>query len=166
MKEFKPRRGSRSEKNYSEIVALFESGDFKRAYRLCRENGYHLDSFQDSLTKMGRRMLYSRPGELVSLIHKYGIDVGYDIQSILRSQLSLKDYHGFLKNVHRFRLLNDFGAEVEHAINSLNRTEEARAWRMKFQEMSSNDACQDYGRSLDGPPKRGDRPRRQGHTPL
>ena len=137
MREFKPRRERGSEKSYAEIAAIIESGDFKRAYRHCRESDYPLDSFQDSLAKMGRRMLYSRPGELVSLIYKYEIDVGYDIQSILRSQLSLKDYHGFLKNVHRFRLLNDFGPEVEYAINSLNRTEEAQVWRVKFQVMSS-----------------------------
>ena len=136
LREFNPRRESGSEKQYSEIAARIESGDFKRGYRLCRENGYRIDSFHDPLTKMGRRMFFSRPGELVSLIHKYGIDVGYDIESILRSQLGLKDYHGFLKNVHRLRLLDNFGPEVEHAIDSLNRTEEAEAWRLKFQGMS------------------------------
>ena len=143
LREFKPRRENGGAKSHSDIAALIESGDFKRAYRYCRENGHPLDSFRDSLTKMGRRMLYSSPGELVSLINRYGIDVGCDIQSILRSQLSLKDYHGFLKNVHRFRLLSDFGPEVEHAIRSLNRTEEARAWRVKFQAMRSTDTCQD-----------------------
>ena len=88
-------------------------------------------------------MFYSSPGELVSLVYKHGIDVGYDIQSILRSQLSLKDYHGFLKNVHRFKLLNDFRPEVEYAINSLNRTEEAQAWRVKFQVLSSKECLPD-----------------------
>ena len=70
LREFKPRRESGSEKGYSEIAALIERGDFKRAYRHCRESGYRLDSFQDSLTKMGRRMFYSRPGELVSLVQQ------------------------------------------------------------------------------------------------
>ena len=133
LRKFKPRRETASKKSHSEIAGLIERGEFKKAYRHCRENGYRLDAFQDSLTKMGRRMFYSRPGELVSLIRRYEIDVGYDIQSILRSQLSLKDYHGFLKNVHRCRLLGDFESEVEQAINCLNRTEEAQAWRGKFQ---------------------------------
>ena len=135
-KEFKPKqRGKKL--GYAEIEALFKKGDFKRAYRYCRENGFQLDSFQDSLIKMGRRMYYSRPAELASLIHEYNINVGYDLPSILRAQLNLKDYHGFLKNVHRFGLLAEFKVEVEDAISNLKREEEAQSWRVKFQAMSN-----------------------------
>ena len=124
---------------FAEIEALFEKGNFKRAYRLCRENGYQLDSFQDSLIKMGRKMYYSRPAELASLVHKYNINIGYDLPSILRSQLNLRDYHGFLKNVQRFGLLGEFKVEAEDAINNLKRAEEAQSWRVKFEAMSNEE---------------------------
>lgn len=131
LREFKPRRET-GKGSLSEIAELIEAGEFKKAYRYCRENGYRLDAFQKSLAKMGRKMFYSRPGELASLILRYRIDVGYDIRCILRSQLNLKDYHGFLKNVHRFHLVKEFEPEVEHAMSCLNRPEEAQAWRRKF----------------------------------
>ena len=136
-KEFKPKQRGAENKGRAEIEALFEKGEFKRAYRYCRENGYELDSFQDSLIKMGRKMYYSRPAELVSLVHKYNINVGFDLPSILRSQLNLRDHHGFLKNVHRFGLLDEFKVEVGDAINSLRRAEEAQTWRVKFEAMSN-----------------------------
>ncbi len=132
-KEFKPKQRGGESIGHVEIEALFEKGDFKRAYRYCRENGYQLEVFQDSLIKMGRKMYYSRPGELASLVHRYNINVGYDLPSILRSQLKLRDYHGFLKNVQRSGLLGDFKAEVQDAINNLTREEEAQSWRVKFE---------------------------------
>ena len=138
-KEFKPKQQDQKDVGYDEIEALFEKGDFKKAYRYCLQKGYQLDSFSDSLAKMSRKMYHSRPGALASLIYKYEIDVGYDIPSILRSQLRLNDYHGFLKNVYRFRMFDDFKSEVEDAINSLKRAEEAISWRVKFEEMSSSE---------------------------
>ena len=82
-------------------------------------------------------MFHSRPGELLSLIHKYGVDVGYDPQSILRSQFNRNDYHGFLKNVYQFRMLDNFKSEVEEAISNLKRVEEAQSWRTKFEKLST-----------------------------
>ena len=133
LREFKPKQQSPIGKGPVEIAALLEKGDFKRAYRHCRQNGYKIENFSGSLSKMGRKMVHSRPGELASLVYSYKIDVGYDISFILQSQLNLKDYHGFLKNVYRFGLSDDFRSEVQTAIDSLNREEEARSWRAKFQ---------------------------------
>lgn len=139
VEEFKPARQNRNDVAFSEIEALFERGDFHKAYRYCREGGYRLEMFSNSLAWMGRRMFRSRPGELMSLIHRYGIDVGYDIALLLRSQLELKDYHGFLKNVHRFQMYAGFVAEVQDAIGNLKRAEEAQSWRVKFEEMNSTE---------------------------
>ena len=144
-KQFRPKQRSPRAVEPSEIAALFEKGDFKRAYRYCREGGYQLDTFSASLAKMGRRMYYSRPAELASLIYKYKINVGLDVSTILKSQFAKRDHHGFLKNVHRFGLLGDFKAEVQEAINSLNRSEEAQSWRAKFEGMVTAE-------SLEAPP--------------
>ena len=132
LREFKPLRAQRGHSDRSEIAGLFESGEFKKAYKYCRQMGFELDDFSDSLNVMGRKMFHSRPGELLALIYKYRIDAGYDIVGLLKSQLSLNDHHGFLKNVHRFGLFTDFAPEVEVAISSLKREKEAQAWRDKL----------------------------------
>ena len=136
LKEFKSKKKT-STLNIGQIKRLFEKGEFKQAHRYCKQMGYQLDDFSDSLKKMGRTMFHSRPGELLSLIHKYGIDVGCETRSILRSLLNQNDYHGFLKNVDRFKMHNDFRSEVEEAISNLKRPEEAQAWRTKFKKMSA-----------------------------
>ena len=138
-KEFKPKKPELKDITFVEIESLFKKGDFKTAYRHCRANNYQLECFSDALVSMGRRLYHSRPGELLSLIHKYGINVGFDIPSILREQLKLKDYHGFLKNVHRFGLLDAFKLEIQDAINNLRRPEEAQSWRVKFKMINSNE---------------------------
>lgn len=135
-KEFKPKHQDLKDLTFVEIESHFKKGDFKKAYRYCRDSGYQLENFTDALASMGRRMYHSRPGELLSIIHKYRIDVGYDVPSILRSQLKLKDYHGFLKNVHRFGILDDFKFEVQEAISNLKRPEEAQTWLEKFKTIS------------------------------
>ena len=137
-KEFKPKKPDLKDITFVEIESLFKKGDFKTAYRHCRANNYQLECFSDALVSMGRRLYHSRPGELLSLIHKYGINVGYDIPTILREQLKLRDYHGFLKNVHRFGQLDAFKLEVKDAINNLSRPEEAQTWLMKFKMINSN----------------------------
>lgn len=135
LKEFKPKEKPQKALNISEIELLLKKGKFKQAYRHCCQMGYQLDRF-DSFRKMCRRMFHSRPGELLSLIHKYGVDVGYDPQSILRSQFNRNDYHGFLKNVYQFRMLDNFKSEVEAAISNLKRAEEVQSWRTKFEKLS------------------------------
>ena len=132
LREFKPLREERGHIDRSEIAGLFERGDFKKAYNYCRQMGFQLNDFSDSLSVMGRRMFHSRPAELLALIYKYRIDADYDIAGLLRSQLKLNDHHGFLKNVHRLGLFTDFAPEVKDAISKLKREEEAQAWRRKF----------------------------------
>ena len=137
LREFKPKRNEPNDIEPHEVAALFERGEFKKALTHCRRMGYPLDDFRESLGKMARKMIGPRPGELLALIHKYNIDVGYDVPAILRSQLRIKDVHGFLKNVHRFEAHEAFELEIETAISTLTRPEEAAAWRAKFARMSS-----------------------------
>ena len=136
LQEFKPRQPAHPKLKRAEIGSLFEQGDFKQAYRHCIERGYQLDDFSDSLAKMGRKMYYSRPAELAAIIYKHRLSADFDVPSILRSQLRLNDYHGFLKNVYRFRLFDVFRCEALEAIGKLRRHEEAQAWRLKFEAMS------------------------------
>lgn len=150
-KQFRPKQRSPRDVGPSEIATLFEKGDFKRAYRHCRDGGYQLDAFSSSLIKMGRRMYYSRPAELASLIYKYKINVGLDVSTILKSQFAKRDHHGFLKNVHRFGLLGDFKAEVEEAISSLSRPEEAQSWRAKFEGMAVAESPSSASPAADDP---------------
>ena len=137
LREFKPKQQSAANKGPDEIAKLFENGHIKQALRLCRQKGYQAQMFSDSLHKMARKMVHSRPGELASLLYKYKLDVGYDISFILKSQYDLRDYHGFLKNVHRYGVSADFKSEVMTSINSLRREEEARSWRVKLQIVES-----------------------------
>lgn len=132
LREFKPVQPAQRKVTREEVGVLFAKGEFKQAYRFCRENGWSLSEFSSSLTKMGRLMFHSRPGELASLVFKYRVDVGYTITSILKAQFARKDYHGFLKHVHQFNLFEDLKPEVHQAIGQLKREEEAQSWRKKF----------------------------------
>ncbi len=138
LREFKPKKGERENIEAHEIAALFEEGEFKQGFRYCRRLGLSLNEFSEALAIMAKQMIRSRPGELLGLIHKHQITVGYDVSAILESQYRIRDYHGFLKNVHRFKALREFEAEVETAISNLTRREEAEAWRTKFARLSSN----------------------------
>ena len=138
LREFKPKRNEPGRIEPHEIAALFEKGEFRKALAHCRRMGYSLDEFSESLAKMAKKMIGPKPGELLALLHKHKIDVGYDVPAILRSQLRIGDYHGFLKNVHRFKVYGDFESEVETAISNLTRSEEAEAWRTKFARSTSN----------------------------
>ena len=137
LREFKPKRKEPARIESHEIAALFEKGEFRKALAHCRKMGYSLDEFSESLTKMAKNMIGPRPGELLALVHKHNIEVGYDVQAILRSQFRIRDYHGFLKNVHRFEAHGDFESEIETAISNLTRPEEAEAWRTKFARCAS-----------------------------
>lgn len=132
LRQFKPKRDKPLDLEPHEIAALIEQGEFRTALAHCRRMGYSLDDFSESLAKMAKNMIGPRPGELLAWVHKHKIDVGYDAPTILRSQFRIRDYHGFLKNVHRFNVYGDFEAEVETAIANLTRSEEAEAWRTKF----------------------------------
>lgn len=144
LKEFRPKGNEPHRIEPHEIAALFEKGEFRKALAYCRKMGYSLDEFSESLAKMGKKLIGPRPGELLALVHKHSIDVGYDVPTILRSQFRIRDYHGFLKNVHRFEAYWDFESEVETAISRLARSEEAEAWRIKF-------ARSTFGRSSSEP---------------
>ena len=138
LREFRPKRQERDDIEPHEIAALFEKGEFRKALAHCRKMGYPLDDFSESLALMAKKMIGPRPGELLALIHKHKINVGYGVPAILRSQFRIRDYHGFLKNVHRFEAHEEFELEVEAAISNLSRFEEAEAWRTKFARMSSS----------------------------
>ena len=138
LREFKPRGNRPDDIEPQVIAALFEKGEFKRALGYCREMGYVLDEFSESLSTMGKRMLRPKPGELLALVYKHKIDVGYDVPTILRSQFRIRDYHGFLKNVHRFKAHAEFEAEIKTAILSLARPAEAATWRNKFARLLDN----------------------------
>ena len=138
LREFKPKREERDDMEPHEIGALFEKGEFRKGLAHCRKMGFPLDEFSESLAIMAKKMIGPRPGELLALIHKYKINVGYDVPAILRAQFRIRDYHGFLKNVHRFKAYGEFESEIEIAISNLTRSEEAEAWRTKFARLSFN----------------------------
>lgn len=144
LREFKPKREERNDIKSRDIGDLFEKGEFKKGLAHCRKMGYSLDDFSESLTRMAKGMIGPRPGELLALVHKYKINVGYDATTILRSQFRIRDYHGFLKNVHRFNAYRGFESEVETAISNLTRPEEAEAWRIKFARLSFNRQPQEH----------------------
>ena len=138
LREFKPKREERDAIEPHEIGALFEKGEFRKALAHCRKMGYPLDEFSESLAIMAKKMIGPRPGELLALVHRHKINVGYDVPAILRSQFRIRDYHGFLKNVYRFKAYGEFESEIETAISNLSRSEEAEAWRTKFARLSFN----------------------------
>lgn len=144
LREFKPKRNERDGIEPREIAAMFEKGEFRKALGHCRRMGYSLDEFSESLAIMAKKMIGPRPGELLALIHKHKINVCYDVPAILRAQFNIRDYHGFLKNVHRFKAYGEFESEVETAISNLTRSEEAEDWRTKFARLSFDNQSREH----------------------
>ena len=137
LRQFKPSKPSPA--NREDISRMFERGDYHKAIKQCKKAGHSLDEFQGSIEIMARRMLLGhRAGELLSLVHKYGISIQYDVPTLLRAMFAIPDYHGFLKQAHIFKAYAGFEDEIETAIQCLiekKQTADAEAWRRKFRAL-------------------------------
>ena len=134
LKEFKPRQIPPLSRDA--IGQLFRKGDFHNAVKQCKKAQYPLEDFQNEIESGVHKLMVShRPGEALSFIYQYGVSSQHDIRRLLLTTFDINDYHGFLKNALRFKMLAGFEDQIELAIDNLRekgRTDEAQAWQKKF----------------------------------
>lgn len=119
-----------------EISRLFRKGDFHNAVQQCKKAGYQLDDFQSDIEDGVHKLLLShRSSEALSFIYQHGVTVQYDILTLLIAVFDAGDYHGFLKNAHRFKVYAGLGDKIKLAIDHLmnkGQIADAQAWQRKF----------------------------------
>jgi hypothetical protein len=136
-KEFKPAPAPKLSRE--EIGAIFQKADFHTAPQECRKAGYKIAEFQNDIEIGARKaMLSRRVGELLGFLFKNKIKIQYEISVLLKADFETGDYHGFLKNVHRFEVYNGLENEIDQAISQLlskGQNTDAESWRRKIEEI-------------------------------
>jgi hypothetical protein len=136
-KEFKPTLAPKLSRE--EIGAIFQKADFHSAPQECRKAGYKISEFQNDIEIGARKaMLSKRVGELLGFLFKNDIKTQYEISALLKAVFETGDYHGFLKNVHRFKIRKGLEVEIDKSISHLlskGQNTDAESWRRKIEEM-------------------------------
>lgn len=126
-----------------EIRQFFKAGDFHNAFSQLKKAGYHLDEFLDDILLGARKMIISnRASELLGYIHKYRFKTQYEIKTLLLGAFDASDYHGFLKNIFRFKLYKGLENEIENSIDYLlkkGQIADAQGWRRKIDSLKEHD---------------------------
>lgn len=122
--------------SHEEISRLFQKGDFHNAFKQFKKSGCSLNEFQNDIEAGARKLLIShRPTELLGYIYKHGINVQYNISTLLVATFDVGDYHGFLKNAYRFKTYQGLEDKIEFAIDHLikkGQIADAQGWRQKL----------------------------------
>lgn len=132
MKDFRQHVVKRSP-DLSEITEILRMGQLGKALRKARAAGIVISQSDIDATAMAM-FRGSRAGELLAMIGKIDVKLPFDVSELLIRTFETRDYHTFLKQIHRL----DMGAEhhdrVTKAIDAIERTArlEASAWRRKL----------------------------------
>lgn len=135
-KDFRPNLQPRPSATREEIKRQFRKGDQLKAAKFCTRLGFPLSGFQASIEEGARRLYHGHQAGLVlSFIYDTGVSVGIDILTLLIAMYEVHDYHGFLKQAHRFKIFTGIEGEIDNAIQMLTdkkQMKDAEAWRRKF----------------------------------
>ena len=122
-----------------EIRRCFQQGDFRKAVFECQRAGCPLGQFQADLEQGAERLVASRrAGTVLDFMDRYNLRVQYAVPALLRAVFEAGDYHGFLKNVHRFKAVNGFEHEVGASVAALTEkghAADAQAWEKKIKAL-------------------------------
>lgn len=121
------------------IRRFFQQGDFRKAVAECQRAGRPLGEFQADLEQGAQRLVTSRrAGIVLEFMDKYNLRVQYDLAALLQAVFDAGDYHGFLKNIHRFRVVDGFEQEIGASVAALTEkghSADAQAWQNKIRAM-------------------------------
>jgi hypothetical protein len=122
-----------------EIELVFRKGELIKAGKLCTRLGFALSEFQESIEAGARKLYHAhQAGVVLSFMHETGASVGVNTLTLLKAMYELNDYHGFLKQAHRFKLRTGIEAEIDFAIQRLidkKQVADAEGWHRKFQTL-------------------------------
>ena len=131
LQEFKPKKEIEAFCEKS-LINLIMDGEFRKASKLCNKHGVSLTNYRSYFPTGTRKAILShRVGPLLSFVYNNPDLLVVDKIELLKIMLSHGDYHGFLKNCHRFNVVAEFRDEIEQAITKV-RYEEGLTWRKKF----------------------------------
>lgn len=122
-----------------EIRRCFQQGDFQKAVFECQQAGCPLGQFQADVEQGAHRLVTSRrAGVVLDFMHKYNVRVQYELPALLQAVFEAGDYHGFLKNIHRFKIVDGFEQEIGVSVAALTEkghAADAQAWQRKIQAL-------------------------------
>ena len=144
-KDFRPKlqqKDSTPSATREEIDRRFRKGELLKAAKLCARLGFPLSDFQASIEAVARRLYHAHQAGLVlSFVHDTGVSVGIETLTLLKAMFEVKDYHGFLKQTHRFKIFAGVEHEIDDAIEKLidkKQVTDAEGWRRKFLTLRSS----------------------------
>lgn len=124
-----------------EIERRFRKGELLKTAKLCARLGFPLSDFQVSIDAGARKLYHGHQAGLVlSFMFDTGMSVGIEALTLLNAMFELNDYHGFLKQAYRVKIVTGIEREIETAIEKLiekKQVTDAEAWRRKFQTLLS-----------------------------
>ncbi|HNQ94574.1 MAG TPA: hypothetical protein PKK96_14750 [Anaerolineales bacterium] len=137
LKEFKPNPAPKLSRE--EIGTIFQNADFHTAPKECRKAGYKISEFQNDIEIGAQKAIMSRRvGELLGFLYKNDMKIQYEIPVLLKKVFEAGDYHGFLKNVHRFKIHKGLEIEIDKSISHLlnkGQNADADGWRRKIEDL-------------------------------
>lgn len=132
IKEFRSTTREEQITDDKDVVNLIVSGNFGKAYKLCKKIGEPFEKFDNHFEKGVRKAILSRKvGELLSFIYSHPNILKNDPLTLLKELFAYGDYHGFLKNCYRFKVEVQLKEKILLAIHKV-RKEEGDAWKKKF----------------------------------
>ena len=119
-----------------EIEELLKKGDLLKAGRLFKRSGLAFVDFGASFERWAKKLWHERQlGVILSFMEQTGWNPGIDPVLLLRNMVELHDWHGFLKNAYRLKIMAGLEGEIDTAIERLmeqNQLPQANAWKRKF----------------------------------
>lgn len=138
-KDFRPKlqpKPTTQPASRDEVERLFRKGELLKAAKLCGRLRLPLSAFQPFIEAGAKKMYHAhQPGLVLSFIHETGINVGIGICTLLKAMFALNDFHGFLKQAYRFKVVAGIEAEIDTAIKNLidkKQLADAEGWRRKL----------------------------------
>lgn len=122
---------------------FFQQGDFQKAVAECQRAGRPLGEFQTDLEQGAQRLVASRrAGVVLGFMGKYNLRVQYELPALLQAVFDAGDYHGFLKNIHGFKIKEGFEQEIATAVTALTEkghAADAQAWQKKIRALRGSE---------------------------
>jgi len=117
----------------TDVVRALRRGQLGRAVRIAKAAGTVVS--QPEIDETAKRLFDAgRSGELLALVGSMEVSLPFDAETLLVRTFEARDYHTFLKQVHRLGVAEQHRNRIQASIEALQRRapSEASAWRRKL----------------------------------
>ena len=132
MRDFRQRVRQRRP-DREQVMETLRKGQLAKALRVARAAGTVIRQ-QDINATASAMFRGGRAGELLTIIGKMDVTIPYDVRTLLIRTFQTRDYHTFLKQVHRLGVASDHEDRIDEAIAVVAQRapSEAVSWRIKL----------------------------------